>query len=194
MLAETIASRDSQGSAAPKVLKRCLGRVPFPPAAARLLFVLAHIRSSDRAVVADMTQYRFELFVKVMPLPAFPAGAQGIRIAPKAKVPMTIEWHRYDRGVMGPVFEQGPVDIVQTLEVFGPIGGASCKQDQVMRPRNGVDAVQLHKAKPLNQGVQIRTLARAAWRIRQVVALHEDPPRCPVVQFERGYHRFSVSP
>jgi len=45
------------------------------------------------------------------------------------------------------MFEQGPIALVKLFQRIGPIPLTAREKDQIMRPRDGVDAVQLDETK-----------------------------------------------
>jgi hypothetical protein len=65
--------------------------------------------------------------------------------------PKGIGMHRDQRGVMRPMLPQSAVIFVQGFKMRGLIGRQPRKQNHIMRPRQGVDTVQLHKTKTVDQ-------------------------------------------
>ena len=54
------------------------------------------------------------------------------------------------------MLEQGPVVFVQFYQVSGSVPGLARKQDKIMRTRDRVDAVELHKSETLDDVEQGR--------------------------------------
>ena len=167
---------------APEIFQRGFGGVPIPPTAAGAFFILAHIRRSDRAVIADMLQNRLELRVKFIALPAPPAPLQRRRITLKAQMPMRIKRHRNNSRIMSPVLKKRAVALIQPLKMRCAISRSARKQDHVMRAGDRVDAVELNKAEFFDQGGKISAFARACRRLAQSVTMQKNLPRRAIVQ------------
>ena len=125
--------------------------MPFPPAAAGTLFILAHIRRTARPVIRDLLQNLVKLFFKPVGPPIPPAVAQIFTSPVEMQPPMWEIFDRDDRGIVGPMFEQRPVFFQRRGEVLGSVRLAPGIKDHVMRTRNRVDAIDLNKAEPLDQ-------------------------------------------
>ena len=91
----------------------------------------------------------------------------------KPQMPMGIELHRDDRGVMGPVLEQRLVALIEAFEIVGAIRGPPGKQDHVMGAGDRVDAVQLHKTQPVDQIQQVSPFGPTRRLFGQRMTVHE---------------------
>ena len=89
---------------------------------------------------------------------------------------------------MGPVLEDRPVPLVQKAQRLRPVGLPPRPEDHVVRPLDGVDAVDLDEAEPADQGQQVRAPRGAGRRFRQSVAIEEDAPGVAVAD-PRVVHR-----
>ena len=75
---------------------------------------------------------------------------------------------------MRPVFKQRPVLFEQLGQMFAPIGLVARKQDLVMRPLDGRDAVDLHEADIVDQLQQAGLGQGAVRRIGKPLLGEED--------------------
>ena len=76
-------------------------------------------------------------------------------------------------------------------KVRGPVALPPGPEDHVMGAFDGVDAVDLHEAEPVDQRQKVVALCRAGWGLDQRVPLEEEPPRRRVRQVWR-VHRPQV--
>ena len=95
------------------------------------------------------------------------------------------------------MLEQIFVAFVKLFEMLRAITWFAGKQNQVMRTRNSIDAVELHKAQPLNQLEQIRAMGCALGGLQQSVPIQKYPPRGSILQARQAHprlRRLKVSP
>lgn len=147
-------------------------------------------------MIADVLKHLVEPRLETVAPPVPPAAFQQIRITLKPQMPMRVKLYRNDRRVMGPVFEQRAVCLIKPLQILRTIAGPPREQDQIMRPRNGIDAVQLNKTQIVDHTAQIRAFTRPGRRISQSMAMQKNRPRGLGIQPRSGhvYRRRSVSP
>ena len=76
---------------------------------------------------------------------------------------------------MGPMLEQRPVTLGQRGKGARAIGRTAREEDHVVRPLDGVDAVDLHEAQPTDQRQQVSPPRLARREPGERVALEEQP-------------------
>ena len=147
--------------------------MPIPPATFATGFTLAQIRGGQGAFVFDPAQDGVELFFVTRAEPFGPVRPEADFVRGEAVVPVAVQLHRQDRGVVGPVFPQGAVFLYQVVQRVGLVGLAARPQDHVVGAFDRVDAVNLDKADAVDQGRQGRAGGRTRWRFGQGVAVKE---------------------
>ena len=80
------------------------------------------------------------------------------------------------------MLKQRAVFFVKPFQRRRAIARAAGKEDQVMRPCHGVDAVELYKAQIMDHLEQRRALGRTLWRIRQQMPRQKQPPRGAIAE------------
>ena len=171
--------------------------MPVPPTALGPGFTLAHIGRTYRSSFADLLQHGLEPRFKIMTLPILIPAAQSCGIALSTHFPIWVIFHRDHRRIVGPVFKQGAITFIKRFQRLGAITLAPGKQDQVMCPRHGVDAVKLYKAQARYHLQKRGTMGGALWCIAQQMPMQKNPPGIAIAKRD-GRHclrlRRSVSP
>jgi hypothetical protein len=98
---------------------------------------------------------------------------QPFGVAGKAVVPMAVQMHGQDRGVMRPMFKQRAVGFQQGFQGGGFVALATAEQDHVVRARHSVDAVDLHETDAVNESGEGRAAGWPRGRLGQSVAVQE---------------------
>ena len=120
-------------------------------------FPFADVGRGQRAIFGNALQDGIELRFIPIADPAPPIGMQAVGIAGETVFPIRKSFNRQDRRVVGPVFEYCAVAFMQLLQCLGAVGLAAAPQDHVMRPGDGVDAVDLDKADAVDQRGKVGT-------------------------------------
>ncbi len=163
-LLEVRAAGDGEFAGAPEVFERRLVRMPVPPAAGDMILRL-DLAGHDGAVLQYALVGLLEGGLEPLTAPLAPALDQRQFLTAEPVFPIDEEGARQDRGIVRPVFEQRAVLFEQLGQMFAPIGLVARKQDLMMRPLDGADAVDLYEADVVDQLQQPRLGQGAVRRI-----------------------------
>src|SRR5262249_29410762 len=119
--------------------------MPIPPALGAFLVLSAQVTGHDRPMSPDVAQYLVKLLLEAMATILTPRETQASRLALKAQCPVVVKLQGNDGRIVRPVLEQGSLGLEQVRQLVLPIRQVAGEQNHVMRPRQGVDTVDLHK-------------------------------------------------
>ena len=146
------------------------------------------VAGADRAVLDDVGANPGAGFLVILAEP-FPPPVPAHQPAPGAgefRLPVAVELDRDHRGIMRPVLEQGAFPLDMVVQPFRLVGSRPGKQDVVMGPLHGADAVHLHETDAMDQRRQILPPERTARRIGQRVQLEKEST-CVAVGYDIGH-------
>ena len=178
---------DGQPSGPPQEFERRLGRVPVPPPRGILGLAASDIERGGRPVLGHVFQDRVELVMPARSLPGGPAPAHARLVPFELEPPHRVEGHRDHRRIVRPVFEGGPPLGHESLQRPGAVLAAPCPENQIVGPRERVDAVDLNEAEPVKQAFQIGPCARTGVRSQEVVPVEEETARIAVAEERAGH-------
>jgi hypothetical protein len=119
--------------------------MPIPPTAGSTPFPYANVPRSQGALPGDLVQDCFSLLQKVSAVPNLPSFLHQRRVAGEFVTPMGKGRYGQDRGIMCPSFKSLAAMIYHFAQRGGAIALLPGPKNQIMRPGEGVDTVDLHK-------------------------------------------------
>src|SRR6056297_461084 len=150
--------------------------MPVPPPRRAFRLAISDIHRGGGTVVRHMAQHGVDFRLPSVSLPLRPPFAHARLVAFELEPPHGIEGHRDHRSVVGPMLERGPAARDQSLKGRRTVAPAPAPQDEVMGPRKGVDAVNLHESQPVEHAVQIGARAGPRFRSQQQVTVQKQTP------------------